>query len=625
MNNYNLRSCFLPELPGLHLRVYQFQQLLQQHLPTLAAHFDDIQITGADYLTQWCLSLFAAHCPDHMLYRIYDIMFAEGASETIMRVALSIMRRNEQRLLQSDYEEAMAILLGSQVWEPYGQEAEAGNELVNDFTSFTGVVTHESLQKLETSFKEAQKDGNGKADASPGVQSAAARFLGRLWVTSASIKPSSLSPGLPNQNPQRRSSGFMLLRRTPSKQSLTSTINSVGGVPSDGTTSFVSESATQATTLSRQSSGDEMSIKSPTESMTITNRNPQQSKDREMHKEIEDLLVALSERQRENALLAQQLQKSQEDRAEDSRIVCSLLDRLKQTRISPEAGTENKSSRRRTTVSSGLLSITTPASLSVELPNDVQSMLQTLSNRFLNNGQLSRKSSTFETKTSLREALDRAREQLHAKTTLSEALAQDLQEEKAQTHTANEALKETRQRLQESYNKNNQLEKSIQDYRRNDRRASTQWTESNVTPPLSRSDTAESNPASAPIAAGLREFRLGRTGSIKQIPSKGIANLPKRGSSLITTAENSNPMNQDALLIELVSAKTAEASAKQELEELKSKFEALRKVIGGASLPATTPKAETPPAVASNAGGVGGFWGWGRRTASTSTVTPDNR
>ncbi|KAF2758515.1 hypothetical protein EJ05DRAFT_438073 [Pseudovirgaria hyperparasitica] len=616
INEYNLRSCFLPELPGLHLRVYQFQQLLRQHLPILASHFDEISINGADYLTQWCLSLFAAHCPDSMLFRIYDVMFAEGASETIMRVALSIMRRNEERLLKADYEEAMAVLLGPQVWEPYGHEPEAANELITDFTSFTGIVTKDILENLEASFKEAQTIGGSRSEASPGIQSAAAKFFGRLWVTSSTIaKPQSLSPGIPNQNQNRRSSGFMLLRRTTSKQSLTSTINSAG-VPSDGTTSFISEAATHATSLSRHSSGDELSIKSPTESGTLTGRNVIPSKDREMHQEIEELLMALSERQRENALLVSQLQKSHEDRAEDQRTVKTLLDRLKQPRSPPGSPSEGKPTRRRTTVSAGLLTITTPSSLSVELPDDVQTMIHDMSVRFSDDAQLARKSSTFETKSSLRDALSRIREQLHAKSTLCDALSQELSEEKSQSHAAQEALKETRQRLQDSYNRSNNLEKSVQDLRRNDRRPSSTHQEGS-TPPLSRADTGDSTTSSL---GGLREFKLGRAGSVNQ-PAKGITNLPKRGSSLIAASENHNPMNQDALLVELVSAKTAEASARQELEELKNKFESLRRAIagGGANMP-QTPKTEMPPS--STIAGGGGFWGWGRRTASTATIIP---
>jgi len=108
-----LRTCFLPDLSGLHVRIYQFRQLLRQSLPTLSAHLDELQVETA-YVSQWFLSFFAVTCPLPMLFRIYDVIFAEGASETLMRVALSLMRKNEERLLACTELEDVMQLLGAQ-------------------------------------------------------------------------------------------------------------------------------------------------------------------------------------------------------------------------------------------------------------------------------------------------------------------------------------------------------------------------------------------------------------------------------------------------------------------------------------------------------------------------------
>ena len=88
MQHYNIRSCYLPDLGGLHLRIYQFQQLLNRHLPELAAHLQALKIEPV-YVSQWFLSFFAVTCPLPMLLRIYDVVLAEGATETLMRVAVS--------------------------------------------------------------------------------------------------------------------------------------------------------------------------------------------------------------------------------------------------------------------------------------------------------------------------------------------------------------------------------------------------------------------------------------------------------------------------------------------------------------------------------------------------------
>lgn len=69
-----MRSCFLPDLSGLHVRIYQFRELLRQDMPALSAHLDDLQVDPA-YVSQWFLSFFAVTCPLPMLFRIYDVIF----------------------------------------------------------------------------------------------------------------------------------------------------------------------------------------------------------------------------------------------------------------------------------------------------------------------------------------------------------------------------------------------------------------------------------------------------------------------------------------------------------------------------------------------------------------------
>ena len=179
----------------------------------------------------------------------------------------------------------------------------------------TGVVTHESLHALEASFK-----AGGAVDASipsETVGSAASRFLGRLWAGSNPNKSISLSPGL--TAPTRPKS---FLRRSPSKQSIASTLNSMEGGASD---SMMSQS-TDATSISRDSSNaDGASIRT----QSVLANASKSNKDRNLHSQIEDLLTALSEMQRDHAILAMQLQREREERDEDRQAVRSLLDGLR--------------------------------------------------------------------------------------------------------------------------------------------------------------------------------------------------------------------------------------------------------------------------------------------------------
>ena len=278
MEHYDLRNCFLPDLSGLHVRIHQFRQLLKQHLPILSAYLDKLQIEPA-YVSQWFLSFFAVTCPLPMLFRIYDVIFAEGASETIMRVALSLMRKNEEKIMAcNEFEDVIQLLLSRGLWDVYHYNAD---EFVSDFVSLTGVVTHESLQALEASYREAQV-----ADAvtpSENIGSAASRFLGRLWAGSNSTtKSTSLSPGL--TAPSRPVS---FLRRSPSKQSIASTLNSMEGGGSDSMLS----TSTDATSISRDSSnvdGSSIRIQSVTFSNAVVIPS-KSNKDKNLHGQIEEL------------------------------------------------------------------------------------------------------------------------------------------------------------------------------------------------------------------------------------------------------------------------------------------------------------------------------------------------
>ncbi|KAF2020998.1 hypothetical protein BU24DRAFT_12966 [Aaosphaeria arxii CBS 175.79] len=616
MEDYDLRSCFLPDLSGLHLRIFQFQKLLCLHMPNLARHLEDLGVESA-YLSQWFLSFFAVTCPLPMLFRIYDVLFAEGASETIMRVALALMKRNEQKILAlAEFEDVMQLLLGRSLWDPYGLNTKSADVLVSDFVSFTNDVTKESLQNLEAAFRESQK-GTSKE-----VQKSATSFLGRLWpISTSSTKSVSLSPGL--SAPSRPGS---FLRRTPSKQSLASTLNSEKSDTSTGTQS------TAATEVSRGSSGDARFTKQGHESVALSIRTADSSKDRDLHYQIEQLLMSVSQLQRQNSELDNALQKQQEDRKEDHRIVRTVLDKMRRKTSTLSAPT-TRESRRRTTITAATLSPPSDESSSEPVSEEVKEVAAMLDTRFPSHQAHHRASSMFETKAMLKDSLSRTKEQLSSETIRANSLARELADAQTELQISRDALKETRQRLQESYNTNQRHEKTIQELRTSSRKGSTPWaiTTSNETPEasptLSRSNTAESTVSTT---GGLRELRLGRSGSQKSITRPEFS---KRSSSLATqtilSTENHAPADNEALLLELVNAKTAEAVAKQELEELRSKFDGMRKAMGlsGGSSPQSTPpptireREVEKPTIVTPAPSTGG-WGWGgwKRTVSSNNV-----
>ncbi|MCJ1355038.1 MAG: hypothetical protein MMC33_005029 [Icmadophila ericetorum] len=603
MEHYDLRSCFLPDLSGLHLRVYQFQHLLSQHLPTLSAHLEGVKIEPL-YLSQWFLSFFGVTCPLPMLLRIYDVILTEGASETLMRVALSLMRRNEKKILATtEFEEIMQLLLSRGLWDTYNLNAD---DLVNDFCGLTGLVTRESLESLETSFKEIRSDDATSPIATkPSIHSAASRFLGRFWVgTGGTGKPSLFSPSL--TAPSRPVSQ---LRRTPSKQSMASTLSSIESAES-GASTAPSDSTNSSTVMSPdwipQKPASISSVSAPT-------RQTSGNKDKDLHSQIEDLLTALSDMQRDQTLLASELQKEREAREEDRAVVQQTVERIKKQ--------------------NGLTAIFEGVAGDVleekNLSKETMESLVVLEEHFVVVSH--KRSSIVQSKHQLREDVNRWKEQYNEEVAKSAALSRQLMEKERDNSSLREQLKDVRARVQDSHRDRQRLEKNIQDLKNR---------KSNIP------DTAPDTPTSATSeygtsSGGLREFKLGRPTQINTSQPSPV--FSKRISSLsaqtVLSTEDHKPANEDALLLELVNAKTAEAVARQELEEVKGKLDSLRRLLGGKSvppssasqrqappspglpLPSPVKAAHDPPKPASPLPSGGFFSGWGKRAVSSSSVS----
>lgn len=578
MEHYDLRSCYLPDLSGLHLRIYQFQQLLTRHLPDLAAHLESLKIEPL-YVSQWFLSFFAVTCPLPMLLRIYDVILSEGATETLMRVALSLMQRNQKKLLAyTEFEDAMQFLLSRRLWDTYAQQAD---DLVTDFVSLTGLVSPETLQSLETSFKQSQN-----LTAAPSLKSAAASFLGRFWAgsTHSPSRSANLSLLIPGNNKS--------VRKSSSGQSVTSTVNSVE--------TSVSDASTLATELSEEAAPKAVM----SNSVVIENSiSPPNSNDRDLHHQIEELLTELSRVQHQHVELARELQQEREEREEDRRLARTLLDRLRQQTedIKELAGGDDEEE-------DGTL---------VGLLDQAEQHLGTND---------SKRMSIVQSKHQLRDAVSEWKEKHEAEASKCRELMRQLDEREAEYNSVKESLKDARTRIQDSHREKQRLERTVSDLR--SRNSSVPDSPADLYTPV---DEFPDLKLPAP-KSGLRELRLGR--SEPQSRSSSAGPFSKRSSSLNTQAllatENHEPVSNDALLIELASAKTAEAVARQELEETRGKLDALRKILSGSTSSPGVRVSESPTSATSTSvspgakeasktlhaasASTGGFFsGWGKR------------
>jgi len=70
------------------------------------------------YASQWFLTLFAYRFPLEMVFRIMDIVFAQGY-EAVLRFALALVQKNQQRILSRRDFETTLDMLQNDLFDPY--------------------------------------------------------------------------------------------------------------------------------------------------------------------------------------------------------------------------------------------------------------------------------------------------------------------------------------------------------------------------------------------------------------------------------------------------------------------------------------------------------------------------
>jgi hypothetical protein len=127
MKSYDLRGHFIPNMPALQLRLFQFDRLLEETLPLLHRHLTRLGIKSSMYASGWFMTLFTYRSPLDICFRIFDSVFAEGI-EALFRFAMALMKKNEDDLLKLTFEEAVP-LLAARVFDIYKSDiGEEGHE-----------------------------------------------------------------------------------------------------------------------------------------------------------------------------------------------------------------------------------------------------------------------------------------------------------------------------------------------------------------------------------------------------------------------------------------------------------------------------------------------------------------
>ncbi|XP_074077775.1 ecotropic viral integration site 5 protein homolog isoform X6 [Macrotis lagotis] len=103
MQDYRLRELFKPSMAELGLCMYQFECMIQEHLPELFVHFQSQSFHTSMYASSWFLTIFLTTFPLPVATRIFDIFMSEGL-EIVFRVGLALLQMNQTELMQLDME-----------------------------------------------------------------------------------------------------------------------------------------------------------------------------------------------------------------------------------------------------------------------------------------------------------------------------------------------------------------------------------------------------------------------------------------------------------------------------------------------------------------------------------------
>ncbi|KAF9906672.1 ecotropic viral integration site [Linnemannia zychae] len=160
METYDMRTMFTLNMEGLQLRLYQFSALLSEHLPMLHAHLSFHSIHAAMYASQWFLSLFAYTYPLPLVLRVYDVVFTEGAPETIMRVAVAFLKKNEEKLMQLQEFEDLLEVLSSKLYDVY--EDNAGS-VIKDAMALSSEISKDKMDALAMAYLAELEDQQKRA------------------------------------------------------------------------------------------------------------------------------------------------------------------------------------------------------------------------------------------------------------------------------------------------------------------------------------------------------------------------------------------------------------------------------------------------------------------------------
>ncbi|KAH9827639.1 Domain in Tre-2, BUB2p, and Cdc16p putative Rab-GAPs [Teratosphaeria destructans] len=150
MSKYDLRSMFTRDMEGLHMRLYQFERLLEDLEPALYCHLKRRHVGPQLYATQWFLTLFAYRFPLQLVLRVYDLILSEGLT-AILKFGIVLMKRNRNSLLEMKDMSHLTTFLKEKLFDVYIDRSPSASALLD--SGFFGSVMGSGADKEKELYR----------------------------------------------------------------------------------------------------------------------------------------------------------------------------------------------------------------------------------------------------------------------------------------------------------------------------------------------------------------------------------------------------------------------------------------------------------------------------------------
>ena len=102
--NMNMSGMWMPGVPKMKLRVFQFDRLFKSMIPRLHAHFERLKLAPEVLVAQWIITLFSYTVPLPMTMGLWNYIMIGGWA-AVYRICLTILYFKEEELLLMEIDE----------------------------------------------------------------------------------------------------------------------------------------------------------------------------------------------------------------------------------------------------------------------------------------------------------------------------------------------------------------------------------------------------------------------------------------------------------------------------------------------------------------------------------------